>query len=158
MAESSAQRHIVIALDSSDHAKYALDWAIENVIRSGDNVVLLSVAQKDEYEGQAALWGSKGSPYIPLVEFDILKKYHLLDHAAIEKLQKVSKQNNIEVVGQIHYGDPRDKVVEACQQVAADLLVLGSRGLGSVKRVLLGSVSTYVVANAPCPVTVVKKP
>jgi nucleotide-binding universal stress UspA family protein len=40
----------------------------------------------------------------------------------------------VEIVGQIHYGDPRDKVVEACQQVAADLLVMGSRGLGTVKR------------------------
>jgi nucleotide-binding universal stress UspA family protein len=38
------------------------------------------------------------------------------------------------------------------------LLVLGSRGYGPVARVLLGSVSRRVVADAPCPVLVVARP
>lgn len=41
---------------------------------------------------------------------------------------------------------------------SVDLLIMGSRGLGAVKRAVLGSVSDYCVANAECPVLIVRKP
>jgi len=40
----------------------------------------------------------------------------------------------------------------------ADLVVVGARGLGPLKRVLLGSVSENVLAHATCPVLIVRKP
>ena len=47
-------------------------------------------------------------------------------------------------------------IVDAAEDCGADLIVMGSRGLGLVKGVLLGSVSQYVVENAKCAVMVVK--
>ncbi|MGH2973909.1 MAG: universal stress protein [Solirubrobacterales bacterium] len=49
-------------------------------------------------------------------------------------------------------GPPAEVLVEHSQQL--DLLVLGSRGYGPVKSVLLGSVSSHVLRNAQCPVLV----
>jgi nucleotide-binding universal stress UspA family protein len=40
----------------------------------------------------------------------------------------------------------------------ADLVVVGSRGLGAVRRLLLGSVSEKVLQHAPCSVMIVKDP
>ncbi|KAK2979956.1 hypothetical protein RJ640_017971 [Escallonia rubra] len=55
-------------------------------------------------------------------------------------------------------GDARQAICDAVQKYTISLLVLGDHGLGQIKRALLGSVSTYCVQNAKCPVLVVKKP
>ena len=52
--------------------------------------------------------------------------------------------------------DPRDAIYEFVLQENPDLVILGSRGIGAVKRLLLGSVSSYCVQNLPAPVMVVK--
>jgi nucleotide-binding universal stress UspA family protein len=55
-------------------------------------------------------------------------------------------------------GDPRDVIARAADDWAADLIVVGARGLGAFKSWLLGSVSTAVVREATCPVLVVTAP
>ncbi len=54
-------------------------------------------------------------------------------------------------------GDPVLALVDACEG-GVDLLVLGSRGYGPIKRVLLGSVARQVAQRASCPVLVAKRP
>ena len=54
-------------------------------------------------------------------------------------------------------GDPGSGLVEAAAAERADLIVMGSRALGPVGRLLLGSVSSYVLANAGCPVLLFRK-
>jgi nucleotide-binding universal stress UspA family protein len=54
-------------------------------------------------------------------------------------------------------GDPAEKLLEAAE-MGVDLLVLGSRGFGPVMRLLIGSVSSRVIREAPCPVLVVPRP
>ena len=53
-------------------------------------------------------------------------------------------------------GSPAVTILEFEKQIEADLIVMGSRGLGLVKGVLLGSVSQYIVEQSTCPVLVVK--
>ena len=52
-------------------------------------------------------------------------------------------------------GDPARALLERAAD--ADLLVVGSRGLGAVRRLLLGTVSEKVLQHAPCPVLIVKE-
>ena len=54
-------------------------------------------------------------------------------------------------------GDPVQKLLEDAE-MGVDLLVLGSRGFGPVMRLLVGSVSSRVIREAPCPVLVVPRP
>ncbi|TWH45077.1 universal stress protein [Sporomusa sp. KB1] len=53
-------------------------------------------------------------------------------------------------------GEPRIVITETAQQNGYDIIVIGSRGLGTIEGLLLGSVSSYVVRNSHCPVLVVK--
>ena len=62
------------------------------------------------------------------------------------------------VITRIHEGDPGRVVVEMAHACRADLVAVGSRGLGIVAGFLLGSVSRYVVRYAPCSVLVAKRP
>ncbi len=53
-------------------------------------------------------------------------------------------------------GDPAEEIVAAAREMDADLIVLGTRGRGTVARVLLGSVARAVLLSAPCSVLVVR--
>jgi nucleotide-binding universal stress UspA family protein len=57
----------------------------------------------------------------------------------------------------VEVGDPGGAICTVARDIDADVIVLGSRGRGVVKRVLLGSVSEYVLHHAPCPVLVVRQ-
>jgi nucleotide-binding universal stress UspA family protein len=54
-------------------------------------------------------------------------------------------------------GRPDIEIVELAEEMGADLIVLGSRGLGGARRALMGSVSDSVVRHAHCPVLVVRE-
>lgn len=100
------------------------------------------------------------SALIPLSEFShpsTAKKYGVKpDAETLDMLNTIAKQKEVAVVSKVLFGDPREKLCQAIHDMPISSLVIGSRGLGKLKRVLLGSVSDYVVNNAACPVTVVK--
>ncbi|KHN25064.1 Universal stress protein A-like protein [Glycine soja] len=54
-------------------------------------------------------------------------------------------------------GDPKEKICEAVQDLNADVLVMGSRAFGPIKRMFLGSVSNYCAHHSPCPVIIIKE-
>lgn len=56
----------------------------------------------------------------------------------------------------VREGDPRVEIVQVAEERPTDLIVLGARGLGPIKRFFLGSVSLAVVRYAPCPVVIVR--
>jgi len=53
-------------------------------------------------------------------------------------------------------GDPASEIVRVAEEEGCDLIVVGSRGLGALKSLLLGSVSDHVVHHAHCPVLIVR--
>jgi nucleotide-binding universal stress UspA family protein len=53
-------------------------------------------------------------------------------------------------------GRPDEEIVKLAEEVDAGMIVTGNRGLGGVRRVLLGGVSGSVVRHARCPVLVVR--
>jgi nucleotide-binding universal stress UspA family protein len=52
-------------------------------------------------------------------------------------------------------GEPAQRLIEACERLDADLLVVGRRGAGFLRRMVVGSVASHVVNEAPCPVLIV---
>jgi nucleotide-binding universal stress UspA family protein len=74
-----------------------------------------------------------------------------------EQMQRVGKTGD-EVAG-IHarIGRPDAEIVGLADELGAGLIVLGSRGLGPLRRALMGSVSDSVVRHAHCPVLVVRE-
>ena len=63
-----------------------------------------------------------------------------------------------QVMGKIRTesGKPGDVIIKTAKEEHVGLIVIGSRGLGLVKRTLAGSVSDHVLHNAPCPVVICK--
>ncbi len=67
--------------------------------------------------------------------------------------EKLPCTTEVEVV----IGDPTEEIVRLSNIYSADLIVIGSRGLKGINRILQGSVSSQVIAEANCSVFVVKQ-
>lgn len=58
----------------------------------------------------------------------------------------------------VEIGSPAVKIVEYAEKHGIDLIVMGTRGLGAIERMWIGSVTQGVVRRAPCPVVSVQQP
>jgi nucleotide-binding universal stress UspA family protein len=71
-------------------------------------------------------------------------------------LDELSEKIDYRIATEVVTGDPADEIVRLATINRVDLVVIGSRGLRGLNRILQGSVSSQVVADAPCSVLVVK--
>jgi len=55
----------------------------------------------------------------------------------------------------VRIGDPGTEICEEAKESAVDFIVMGYRGLGAIKRTIMGSVATHVLHETPCPVVIV---
>ncbi|KAJ3218271.1 hypothetical protein HDU67_006244 [Dinochytrium kinnereticum] len=134
-----AERVIAIAVDGSPSSKVAFDWAVKNVVRPElDQVIILSARPHAMLPQEIEIARKKGAHTIVRNFADTLPPYKYRVRA-------------IALVG-----DPRESITKKCEELKADIVVVGSRNLGPVKRALLGSVSEYVVRHCSCSVVVAR--
>jgi nucleotide-binding universal stress UspA family protein len=75
-----------------------------------------------------------------------------ITEAVISHALQICSDKNASVKTKVVIGDPKEKICEVVTELQADLLVMGNRSFGPIKRMFLGSVSNYV----ECPVMIVK--
>ncbi|KAL3898987.1 MAG: hypothetical protein SGCHY_002360 [Lobulomycetales sp.] len=78
-------------------------------------------------------------------------------HDLIRTFAKPLMDKNIKVKGVALRGDAREEIVYKVDDLKADVLVIGSRGMGAMKRVFIGSTSDYAVHHCHCTVIVPRK-
>ncbi len=74
----------------------------------------------------------------------------------LEAAVKIFKEKGIEPTTLIRKGHPSDAIIQLATEQESDFIVLGSRGLGGVKRIILGSVSNAVAQQAKSNVLIIK--
>jgi nucleotide-binding universal stress UspA family protein len=141
---------IFVGVDGSDHSRLALGWALREAARHSMPVTVISVHPSPVRPATDIYWAVPDLPADPRneeVELNALRQF--VDKTATETGETVP---GISLV--VETGDPAEKLIEASRD--ADLLVVGSRGIGGFARLLLGSVSSKVVHHAACPVVVIR--
>jgi nucleotide-binding universal stress UspA family protein len=142
--EAVPLRAVGVAFDGSPESWTALQRAAALALAGGGIVRIIH-----------ALEPVTAPPVSPLEEDRILRERRARCEMASEQaVASVSREVHPEA--RIVVGDPV-RALEAEAHESLDLLVMGSRGFGPLRRVLLGSVSSQLVRLAPCPVLVVPR-
>ncbi len=138
-----AERRILLATDGSPSAEVALDLLCSVHLRPVDRVDLVSVAQI--------------SPFALASGFETLS---VADDAAAEIVQAAAARLGrcgIRAETHVAEGPVADGIVRTAAAIDADLIVVGSRGLGWIAGTLLGSVARELTRSSPFPVLVVRE-
>ncbi|RHZ53501.1 hypothetical protein Glove_441g79 [Diversispora epigaea] len=149
-------RVVVIAIDQSNYSHFAFDWALKNFLRKeSDLVVLVNVRPIPMTPGPYAIGASymDFNEIISTLEDQQRQESHTLLHEFASKLK--AEQFSFKAIAM--RGDARDEIVRKVFELNADALILGSRGLGAIKRMLLGSVSDHCIHNCHCTVIIVRE-
>lgn len=145
-----ALRTLIICTDGSETARRAAVAGC-SVLQPSERVIVATVV---ELQDDMTLTGTgmAGAIVTPEEFADIDRARETGGRRVVEETAAVLTPAPTEL--QVLRGEPGPTLCDLAQEVSADAIVMGSRGLGRIKRALLGSVSDYVVRSAPCPVVI----
>jgi nucleotide-binding universal stress UspA family protein len=140
MGKADEKGLIVVGFDGSDASVGALEWAIEHARRSKSKILALTAFEVP--------WTIDIHPTSTDTDYGLAAER--LQSEGLEKFFTAHPDVTIET--QLIQHKPALALTEAAEN--ADLLVVGSQGSGALPGMHLGSVATYCVHHAPCPVLV----
>lgn len=175
-------RHIVAGTDGSRGAERAIEVAAELAAKADADLLIVHVATLNPlsererelavHEHATEILGrlpelSADEPAGPPIFPDLLSREAIVSEtvrtvlgedvlARAETAARASGARKVHTL--LAHGDPARTLLSVAQENAADVIVVGSRGFGELKSVLLGSVSHKIANNAQCTVVIAKQP
>ncbi|MEM2960622.1 MAG: universal stress protein [Candidatus Bathyarchaeia archaeon] len=135
---------ILVPLDGSEHSIKALEIAVQIALKFDGKITLMHVY---------SIGGLAISP-TPVQEF--IEAIRRVGARILTDGEKRVKAEGVQAETLLIEGHAVEQIVKTCRESRFDLIVIGARGLGRMKKMLLGSVSEGVTRYACCPVLVVK--
>lgn len=150
---------ILVAIDGSTSSIHATDYAISIALKNSSQLFVLYVIDAYEY--------SRLSSSIVLAPTFGSEKYLEEKNEAEKLMNKIKERFRLKMKDNTKFKEPKTEIVEGVKSVATtimeyaeseniDLIIIGSRGRTSFKKLLLGSISSNVMKNAHCAVLVIR--
>jgi nucleotide-binding universal stress UspA family protein len=140
---------LLVPVDGSDHSSRTIDRLLKDMTwyKDGAEIHLLNVQRPMPY----------GSRVSSVIGHDKINQYHQEEGMAALKTA-MQKLDAAKVKYQYHIGvgDEAETIVKYAKEKGCDQIFMGTRGMGSVSSLLLGSVATKVIHLAEVPVVLVK--
>jgi nucleotide-binding universal stress UspA family protein len=140
---------ILLATDGSEEASLAARTAVDLADKTGSDLHVAFVLRTQDTPDYHIMGFNIEEPPEEIKQMG----QRLLD----EQVRWVEEAGGTVAGAHFRITRPDQGILAVGEDVGAGLIVLGSRGLGGVKRALMGSVSDSVVRHAHCPVLVVRK-
>jgi len=140
----------LLAIDGSEEAALAAQAATELSKETGSEVHVTYVLPAPE-ELVGHHW------YAAEVRESILEQAQSEARQFLEGRAEELRVEGAKIVDtHLRTGEPDKEIIRLSEEIGATLIVMGSRGLGAVRRALMGSVSDSVVRHAHCPVLIMR--
>lgn len=151
-------KKIVVAVDGSVHSEMALDYAIRLAKAFEAEIQIVHAIKQSEITRTvlAQTFSSKAA----LTEDELYEGLKKEASKWIENYERKARSAGIAAVNSRILAEAGKSevqmITEHAEAAKADAIIVGSRGLGTFKRLVLGSVASGVVSHALCPVFVVR--
>jgi nucleotide-binding universal stress UspA family protein len=139
---------IIVGTDGSAHSRRALEWAIREAAIRRAPLTVLTV-----YQALPDYWDAITSPGVRAMAEEARKMAQEDADRLLDRASACSRPLSVTVQAAI--GLPAEELLRAADDTHADMIVVGARGSGGLKKLLLGSVSTHLTHYAHCPVAVI---
>ncbi|XP_062613188.1 universal stress protein YxiE-like [Saccostrea cucullata] len=136
---------VVIAMDGSLYSQHAFEWYVENMYK--------------KYPAEHLKDSHKKPPYLttdPSKASELANEEERKIKEMFADWKDQIKQAGIDGCVVRTSGEPGRAIIKIARGEGADFIVMGSRGLGTLRKTFMGSVSDYIVHHAHIPVTVVR--
>jgi nucleotide-binding universal stress UspA family protein len=141
---------MLLATDGSEEARLAAQTSADLAQRTGSQLHLVHVGSVVTHGAGS---GVQVGPLPGVHQDELDRQAERLLEAEVERM----KSSEIEVAeAHLRRGRADEEVIVLAEETGADLIAVGSKGLGGVRRALMGSVSNSVVRHVHCPVMVVR--
>lgn len=143
----AATHKILVPVDGSEGALRATAYVIGSVFRRAASEIHLLNVQPPLMTGDIG----------PLVTVEMVMRERLVaGHEALHRARALLDASGTPCTMAVRFGKPAETIVRYVKDRGIDAIVMGTRGMGALKNLLLGSVATKVVGSADVPVTLVK--
>jgi nucleotide-binding universal stress UspA family protein len=145
---------ILLATDSSEEAELALSTAVDLANSTNSQLHVVTVGPWNPDPSYASHEASlRWETYEQASEAIGKEAQEILDN----QVRKIEEGGGSVQEAHLRRGRKDEEIVRVAEEIGAGLIVMGSRGLGGIRRALMGSVSDGVMRHAHCPVLVVRK-
>uniref|UniRef100_H2YBW3 UspA domain-containing protein n=1 Tax=Ciona savignyi TaxID=51511 RepID=H2YBW3_CIOSA len=148
---------VLIAVDASETAEKAFDWYFAHMHKDDNFVIIGHIAEQPQM--YQPYFGGVMAPFpVNEVEELIKKSKKEVRELMLKYEAKIHKDTvKHQFVFDIVHCAPGEALIHLAEKDECDIIITGSRGLGAVRRTILGSVSDYVLHHAKIPVLVCHK-
>ncbi|MGD9998028.1 MAG: universal stress protein, partial [Ilumatobacteraceae bacterium] len=134
----------IVGVDGSENSLHALEWGIDQAVGRDVRIVLLST------------WSLPITAAGMFAEAAPLYDWHEFEQSLLEKTQAVASErarDGVQLEAMVNQGPAAQVLIDASRE--AELLVVGARGLGRVKGLVLGSVSQRCASHGVVPTAII---
>jgi nucleotide-binding universal stress UspA family protein len=153
----SAKR-ILLATDGSREAALATQAAVDLANKTNSEIHLVHVTiplhEPSYYED---IYYYEGISIEDAIAREQRERQRSAQKLLDDQVEKIKAAGGSVAQTHHHTGKPDQEIVELAEEIGTGLILMGSRGLGGIRRVLMGSVSDSVVRHANCPILIVRK-
>ncbi len=139
-------KRILIAVDGSEHSYKAVRYGCAIGPPLDAEVIILHVVPMLV----------SATPYHDVSSDQPFLALQKVGEDILARAKKVSESCSCPVVDLIDHGDPARRIIDIAEERSIDLIIIGSRGISGLKRLLVGSTSDKVANQASCPVMIVR--
>ncbi|KAI0221447.1 hypothetical protein LSAT2_027203 [Lamellibrachia satsuma] len=145
---------VLVAVEGSNHAAYALEQYLTYLHKPGNEVLLAYIAEISV----APAYAFREGLALPPEEWQkMLDSYKEETKRLKEHFSDILTPKEVNFTFYSTEGKPGYHLCKLAKEHSVDLIIVGSRGLGTVRRTILGSVSDYVLHHAHVPVFICQK-
>ncbi|KAK4475704.1 hypothetical protein MN116_000969 [Schistosoma mekongi] len=155
---SECSRRVLLPIDGSEHSKRAVNWYLTEFCKPDDYTYFLHVVEP--HYSKSIVTGSHDHAKELTSNLDKnIKTYAQLGKLLGDKLHDDLEKSHIQVEYIMQIGNkPGELIVNEIKERSVDVVLIGNRGLGALRRTFLGSVSEYVLHHCNVPFIIVPPP